>query len=201
MRLIFLSVLLLALPAQAEEKAPVSPTPEGATASETATPAPQWYLDDIAFLTRDGGRWAADNSQYQGDDDPFDAYVIEWKAGYAYSMSGRLFGLKDGEETGDFWEMFQYWDPGKGEAVVTQFGFGKAVGLGRAWVEDGVSMSEQRFYAPDGSISGIGHKARNPDANTHVTESFDIVDGAWKPRRTYTWKRQAAPEKTEQNTE
>lgn len=156
------------------------------------TPAPQWYLDDIEFLARDGGRWVASNAEYKSGNDPMDAYVIEWTKGYAGAMTGRLFGVRDGEETGDFWQMRQYWDPGKGEAVLTQFGFGGDVGIGRAWMEDGVNKSEQTFYAPDGTIAGIGHIARNPDADTHVTESFDIVDGEWRPRRTYTWKRDRA---------
>lgn len=153
------------------------------------TPAPQWYLDDIAFLTRDGGRWITSNAVYKSESDPMDTYVIEWKAGYAGSMTGRLYGLRGDEETGDFWQMRQYWDPGRGEAVLTQFGFGGAVGIGRAWREDGVNKSAQIFYAPDGTVAGVGHIARNPDADTHVTESFDIIDGEWRPRRSYTWKR------------
>lgn len=161
-----------------------------AFAEEADTPSPpQWYLDDIEFLSRDGGRWIASNAEYKSESDPMDAYVIEWEKGYAGSMTGRLFGLKGGEETGDFWQMRQYWDPGKGEAVLTQFGFGGAVGIGRAWVEDGVNKSAQTFYAPDGSVAMVGHEAHNPDENTHVSNSFNIVDGEWRPRRSYTWER------------
>ncbi len=168
---------------------PPGASPEMAVGPALAQ-APQWYVDDIEFLTRGGGRWVADNSSYQGENEPFDAYGIEWKARYANSMTGRLFGIKDGVETGNFWEMFQYWDAGTGEAVVTQFGFGGAVGLGRSWREDGVNKTEQTFYAPDGSASSTGHKARNPDADSHETKSFDIIDGVWKLRRTYIWKRE-----------
>ncbi|WP_428409540.1 hypothetical protein [Hyphococcus sp.] len=166
-----------------------SALPGSIASAQEAQKPPQWYLDDIEFLTRDGGRWVASNAEYKGENDPMDAYVIEWEKGYAHSMTGRLYGVRDGEQTGDFWRMFQYWDPGKGEAVVTQFGFGGAIGLGRAWTEDGVNKSVQTFYAPDGGISGVGHESANPDADTHLTHSFDIVDDVWNPRRSYSWIR------------
>ena len=108
-------------------------------------------------------------------------------------LEGSATRIQNGEafevKTGDFWRMFQYWDPGRGEAVVIQFGFSGAVGLGRAWAEDGLNKSAQTFYGPDGGVSGVGHEATNPDADTHLTHSFDIVDEVWNPRRAYTWKR------------
>ncbi len=178
----FFALFCLFAHAGAEETAP---------APASAAP-PQWYLDDVEFLTRDGGRWIASNEQYQSDDEPIEAYGIEWKKGYANSMTGRLFGIMNGEETGDYWRFRQYWHPGEQKAVVEQFGFGGVIGVGHLWNEGEKNKTEQSFYALDGSVNEQGHIAQNPDNDTHVTESFDIVDGEWKPRRIYTWKRDAA---------
>ena len=156
----------------------------------TATPAPQWYLDDVEFLTRDGGKWIASNADYQSTDETIEAYVIEWQKGYANSMTGRLYGIVDGKPTGDFWRFQQYWHPGKAAAQVEQFGFGGAVGIGRLWQDGDANKTEQLFYAPDGGVSSVGHIARNPDADTHVTDSFNIVGEDWTPNRTYVWKRE-----------
>lgn len=160
--------------------------------ARATTPAPQWYLDDIERLTRDGGRWIASNEDYQNDDEPFEAYGIEWEKGYANSITGRLFAIQDGEETGDFWRFRQYWHAGKGKAVVEQFGFGGAIGVGAVWPEDDAFRMVQTFYGPDGSAREAGHLSDYPDNDTHLTQSFDIVDGEWTPRRLYTWKRQPA---------
>lgn len=149
---------------------------------------PQWFLDDIEAHTAGGGRWVADNSAYQGENEPFDAYVLEWKAGFdGMTMTGRLFGLADGKETPAFWEFRQYWHPGRNEAVVEQFGWGGAMGIGTL-TQDGVS--DQTIYNADGSTARIGHRAELVDADTRVQASFDIDDGEWRPRRTYTWIRQ-----------
>lgn len=163
---------------------------QGGSADALAAP-PQWYIDDVEFLTGDGGRWVTSNEAYQSEDEPFQSYVLEWKKGYANSMTGRLFGIKDGRETADFWRFRQYWHPGKGRAIVQQFGAGGAMGIGPLWPEDGGNKMLQKFYGPDGSVSETGHAAHNPDASTHITESFTIVDGEWQPSRLYTWKRAA----------
>jgi hypothetical protein len=190
MRLI--PILLLSLLAAAPAAA-VDPE-SGQSSVATAQPAPQWHLDEIAFLTRDSGRWVASNAAYQNENEPMEAYVIEWRPGYANSMTGRLFGVIDGKETEDFWQFRQYWHPGEGKAYLEQFGAGGAFGVGPMQPEDGRMKMAQTFYAPDGGVSVVGHLSHNPDAGTHVTDSFAIVDGEWRPNRTYTWKRQPVAE-------
>lgn len=161
---------------------------------ETSAPAPQWYLDDIAFLTRGSGRWVTSNADYMSENEPMEAYVIEWRKGYANSMTGRLFAIVEGKETGDYWRFRQYWHPGEGKAVLEQFGFGGAAGLGVIWREGDKMKTVQTFYPPQGAPALNGHIAYNPDAETHVTESYNIVDGEWRPNRTYTWKLETAPD-------
>ena len=57
--------------------------------------------------------------------------------------------------------------------------------------EDGAgTKSEQTFFQADGTTTRSGHQSHFADPDTYVTESFDIVDGAWEPRRKYVWKRQ-----------
>ncbi|MDX1517514.1 MAG: hypothetical protein R3288_11780 [Woeseiaceae bacterium] len=160
------------------------------TAATSDREAPAWFLEEIAMLTAGDGRWTADNSEYRSADEPYDAYVTEWRASFgATTLSGRLFGLKNGEQSTDFWEFRQYWDPEAREAVVLQFGWGGRVGIGTAWQQDGRTHSLQTFSAPDGSPHQAGHISWFEDDVTHVTESFDVVDGAWQPRRRYEWRR------------
>jgi hypothetical protein len=195
-----LAIVLALLPAfsngYAEESAApsIALTLQRETPPDTASPAPQWYLDDIEFLTKDGGRWVTSNAEYQSESEPMEAYAIEWKKGYANSMTGRLFGIVDGKETGDYWRFRQYWHAGEGKAVLEQFGFGGAMGVGVLWREDDRTKTAQTFYPPQGAPTLQGHIAYNPDAETHVTESYNIVDGEWRPNRTYTWKRETAPD-------
>ena len=152
--------------------------------------APAWYLEEIALLTAGTGRWVTDNARYRSDEEPFDAYVTEWVAGFGgTTLTGRLYGLQGDEASVDFWEFRQYWHPGLQQVVVEQFGWGSRVGLGTAWREGDVTHSRQTFYAADGSSSEQGHRSSFPDDDTHVTESFDIEGDDWTSRRTYTWHR------------
>ena len=161
------------------------------TVPHQSTPAPQRYVDEIEYLSRDGGRWVADNSAYKSENEPMESYVLEWRKSYANSATGRLFGMVDGKETGTFWEFKQYWHPGKAEAVVEQFGLSGVVGIGRIWHEDGKTKTEQVMYVPDGSAAMLGHIQQVTTENEHTAESYDIVDGKWVLNRTYVWKRAA----------
>ena len=160
-----------------------------------ANGAPAWFLQEIATLTSGGGRWITSNAEYQGENEPYDAYGTEWVAEFGgTSMRGRLFGIIDGEEVGEFWQFRQYWHPGRSEAVVEQFGWGGTVGIGTAWKEGDMSKSDQSFFAVDGSVNRSGHTSHFPDKDTHVTASFDIIDDEWLPGRKYTWTRQRVVE-------
>lgn len=149
------------------------------------------FLEEIALLTAGSGRWIADNAEYVSEQEPYDAYGTEWQSSFGGTiLSGRLFGVTDGEETGTFWEFRQYWHPGRQVVVVEQFGGASVIGIGTAWVDDGRTHTLQTFYAGDGSTQNqIGHRSHFPDAQTHVTESYDVVDDEWILRRSYTWRR------------
>lgn len=160
--------------------------------AEEAQPAaaPQWFLDEIAALTADGGRWIADNTAYKSEQEQWDAYGVEWKSSFdGTTMSGRLFAMKDGKEIGDFWEFRQYWHPGRKEAILEQFGWNGIVGAGKVWRDGDQTKMDQTFFTVDGVESRTGHIGALPDANTHVTESFTITGDEWKPNRKYVWKR------------
>jgi len=161
----------------------------GDTRAQSAA-APEWFINDIAALTAGTGRWVTDNSAYKSDQEPFDAYVTEWKASFdGTTMSGRLFGIKDGMETGNFWEFRQYWHPERKEAVLEQFGWGGTVGIGTIWLADSATKSDQMFYSIDGTTTRTGHVSRFSDSDSYITESFDIAGDVWTLKRRYTWRR------------
>lgn len=189
-RLAFAVAFALAAPSLAAQTEAPEPKPE------THAP-PAWYLNEIDIRTRDGGRWVADNSAYKSETEPFDAYVVEWTRGYAHTLTGRLYGLTGDEASIDFWTFHQYWHPGRGEAVLEQFGAGGAIGVGVIAPDAEGPQSDQTFYGPDGSVSRTGHIEIYPDAleggddNVILSESWTIdASGAWtEKQRDYRWVR------------
>ncbi|MEM7281267.1 MAG: hypothetical protein AAF438_06540 [Pseudomonadota bacterium] len=158
-------------------------------AQEGAAP-PKWLLREIQQVTAHGGRWVADNQEYQSENEPYEAYVTVWTANAGgYTMHGRLFGIRSGQETPDFWQYRQYWHPGERRVVLEQFGWGVTVGIGRVWQEGDSTHSSQTFYRPGSPPRQEGHKTQYIDEDTKTTESFSIEEGQWLPQRNYTWHR------------
>jgi hypothetical protein len=142
-------------------------------------------------MTSGTGVWIADNTDYISEDEPWEAYAVEWIAGPAESsMSGRLFGIKDGKPSpADFWRFSEYWDPADQSAKVQQYGWG-SIGAGSLWKVGDETWTQQRFTDFEGGITHEGHRARFPDNDTFETWSFSIQPGNdWQPNRHYLWKR------------
>lgn len=149
---------------------------------------PAWALEEMRGQV---GRWIADNSAYRSEVEPYDAYGLEWHWGLGEkSLTGRLFGLRDGEEVGTFWEFRQFWHPGERKLTLQQFGGDGTVGIGVAMPLDGGELLlMQEFFAPDGTVQRVGHRSeRRGDVNR--TSSFDVTqDGGSRERRHYVWQR------------
>lgn len=57
------------------------------------------------------GTWIADNAEYKSDNEPYDAYGMEWKWGVGQkSLTGRLYAIKDGKDIGSLFQFRRYWD-------------------------------------------------------------------------------------------
>ena len=93
MRFLILSLItLLSAPALAQDG-----MAQGVMAQDGA-PIPDWYQEHVEFLTRDGGRWVADNAEYMSEQETASAYVVVFSASFGgASMTGDLFGIDDGE--------------------------------------------------------------------------------------------------------
>lgn len=151
---------------------------------------PEWLVDHMEHMTQGSGIWIADNSEYKSDQEPMDAYATEWKWGLGRkSITGRLYGIQDGKETGTYWEFRTFWNPVEEKVYAYQFGAGGAVAKGEAtFTETGFLRIEQTFYNPDGTTAGVGHKSKDLPG-IHETQSFDINEkGEWVKRRFYRWK-------------
>lgn len=161
-------------------------------APAAAPPPPDWFLESLRGRTTDGGLWITDNAEYLEEDGGIDAYGIEWTAGFsATSMTGRLFGLRDGEETGTYWQFRTFWHPGTGEVRVYQFGADGTVGMGTLEIRDsdGAEILVQDFYRPDGGSYRTRHVTL-VDGDREQGTSENWVDGAWETGRRYVWYRQ-----------
>ena len=156
--------------------------------------APAWFGEHMSFLTEGGGRFVADNELHESPAEPFDAYGMEWTYGIGeMSVTGRLFGLKEGRELGTFWEFRTYFDPDSRRVRVLQFGADGTVGDG--WLapaegsEAGALAAEQTFSSPDGTTREVRHESVDAD-DVHTTTSFQRTDGEWVRDRGYVWLRQ-----------
>lgn len=165
--------------------------PAPAPAGQTAAVIPAEVTTNWEQLV---GTWVADNSAYKSDQDPFDGFGLEWSWGIdRKSVVGRLYGIQDGQEAGTFWEFREYWHPGDQTLVTMQFGVGGTFGVGpHEHQGEGRSEMLQTFYRPaDGVVFRVGHRSVLR-GDEQLTESFDVDEaGAWTPRRSYTWSRQA----------
>ncbi|MEZ5344820.1 MAG: hypothetical protein R2681_04600 [Pyrinomonadaceae bacterium] len=156
---------------------------------------PEWLREHMEFMTAGTGRWTTDNSKYMSENEPFDEYGTEWKWGIGKkSIKGRLFGLKDNKEAGDFWEFYLYWHPQKRAAILQQLNSAGVFGSGEMRsVESGDAverMTEMTFFAPGGTQWKDLHKIRE-NRDEHNTVSFLLKDGNWSRQREYVWKRTA----------
>lgn len=165
------------------------------TDAPTGAGVPGWYAEHLDYMTRDGGRWVAENSEYQSEQETTDQYVIVFSPEFGgTSMSARLFGVTDGEESVDFWHFNGFWDPVAEEAMLMQTGWGGGLGVGPTWqIDETTIRSEQVFSSPGGPVRTEAHIFINTGPDQHVTRTESRVgDGEWVPGRTYTWVREAA---------
>jgi len=152
---------------------------------------PQWFMKD---LENNIGRWIADNSKHKSEKEPSTSYGIEWKWGIGKtSIIGRLFGVVDGKETGDFWQFRQYWDNVKGEGIIVQFGHGGVMGIGNVKqvenIED-TTQTVQTFSLTDGRTWEQKHILKM-EKTQFVGTSYDKdKDNNWVKSRSYTWLKQ-----------
>jgi len=153
-----------------------------------AAPPPAWVATYLEAMI---GTWIADNRPHRSEDEPFDAYGIEWKWGVGKkSIVGRLFAMRDGKEVGTVWDFREFWHPGDGQLIASQFGSDGTYGVGpHARKADGTMEMLQTFYAPDGGVRRIGHRSELKPGEM-VSRSFDVQsDGTWKARRVYSFRR------------
>jgi hypothetical protein len=164
------------------------PEAGGVRAAKAPGPPPAWVA---AYLEAMIGTWIADNRPHRSDEEPFDAYGIEWTWGVGKkSIAGRLFAMREGKEVGTVWDLREFWHPGEGQLIASQFGSDGTYGVGpHARKADGTMEMLQVFHAPDGGVRRIGHRSELK-GNEFVSRSFDVqTDGTWKPARTYVFRR------------
>lgn len=150
----------------------------------------QRYIDT---LTAGTGIWVASNSQYQTEEEPFDAYKIAWRKGIGgRSAYGRMTALRGVDETDPIWEIRVYWHAGDNQARIMQFGNSGIFTDGplritRDGPEETVE-SVQTFYPPRGEAYRVRHVTELDEYVQHV-ESFQESEDGWDPRRSYDWHR------------
>ncbi len=147
---------------------------------------PDWFVKNMEESI---GTWITDNMAYKNEQEPFDQYGMDWQWGIGkQSISGTLYGLINGKKQGTFWEFRQYWDFGKNQGIVVQYGGDGTIGIGPMTMnKDNQSELIQEFVGPNGNNKVHGHRSTLKDGKL-TTTSFDVSeDGTWKKRRSYVW--------------
>ena len=163
----------------------------GGTENVYLDPIPEYILEDWERRTQGTGVWITDNTAYQSENEPYDAYGLHWEYGIGkMHLKGRLYGLIDGKEAGTFWQFTEFWDPATSEHRVVQISADGTVGQGLIWQEsDGRVKEQQTFTHPDKEPFSTGHRIWMENGNQHV-QSYNIIDDEWQERRFYIWERQ-----------
>ncbi|MGD9964937.1 MAG: hypothetical protein AB7T59_00275 [Hyphomonadaceae bacterium] len=153
----------------------------------TAT-LPQWWVDHVAFISRDGGVWVTPNATT--DPNAPDAFGMEWRASNeGRVLTGRLYGLRNGQEIAEYWTFREFWHPGEQRAIVQQWGGPGLYGVGESRWENGEGVLDQTFWLPDGRSWREGHRNRE-NGDAYETVAFDIdAAGVWTPKDARTWRR------------
>jgi hypothetical protein len=163
--------------------------PEAGRAESDAA-VPPWFVQEIEYLTRAGGRWITDNTEYKGEEDPYPAYGIEWQKGLSgLTVRGRLFAIDRDDNTHDLWELYLYWNPLDQRAVAMQVHRDGNFGVGELTAESDTERElVQEFWAPGGATFSFRHEETR-SANEKRSRTFMQQDNTWRPNRTYVWKR------------
>ncbi|GAA4276205.1 hypothetical protein [Aquimarina mytili] len=147
---------------------------------------PDWFAKNMEESI---GTWITDNSAYKNENEPFDQYGMDWQWGIGKkSITGTLYGIINGKKQGTFWEFRQYWDFGKNQGILVQYGGDGTIGIGPMIMnEDNQSELVQEFVSPNGKKNVHGHRSILKDGQL-TTTSFDISEPkSWKKRRSYIW--------------
>ncbi len=154
---------------------------------------PRWVSDEWEVWTRNGGVWTTDNRDYKSEQQPYDAFGMEWTWGLGKkSIKGRLYVIKDGKDAGTLWEYRSAWHPVERTVLLYQFGSDGSLGLG-TMDSTGPSQSRlaERFFDPSGSTARVGHDHWIKSNQEIDIQSYTISeDGEWKKLRFYVWKHQ-----------
>lgn len=156
-------------------------------------PIPDWLIEKWKTQTHQGGIWITDNSRYRSEQEPYDAYGIQWEYGLGKKhLKGRLYCIKSDKDVGTIWDFTEFWDPREGVVRIVQIGSNGMLGQGTMWKEtDGSIKEQQQFVGPDGGSFVSGHHSWMEDG-AHHTQSFNIIDDQWEKRRYYVWKQPSA---------
>jgi len=154
--------------------------------SEAPKTIPDWFMQD---LKNNIGTWIADNKENLSEEDPYLAYGLEYKWGIGKtSIIGRLYGIKEGVETEDFWQFRQYWDNVKEKGVVVQYGNWGVVGFGYMKpISNNQMESIQTFSLTDGRTWEVKHIIEMHETNFISTSYDKDKNGTWINSGGWTW--------------
>lgn len=152
---------------------------------------PEWFAKKMTVETKGTGKWIADNAKHKSEQEPVDAYGMEYTYGAGNkSLKFRLFAITGQKESKTLWEYREFWHPGEKKVVVYQWGSDGTLGYGEVKPVDlsqGKFELEQVFFDSKGSSWKSRHESLQTEAGRQ-TKSFVHENGVWKESRTYLWK-------------
>ncbi len=152
---------------------------------------PSWWQDHVYFMSHEGGTWRAANRDVTEDPRSPDHFEMVWtRVNDGYGLRGRLYGLRDGENVGEYWTFAEFWHPGEARAILEQWSARGAYGIGELGsVGEHRYELAQTFWTRAGQASQSGHRTFE-DGDTYNTDTFAIDgDGNWEQSGGLVWTR------------
>lgn len=155
-----------------------------------ATGALTTYREHLASLTN--GIWITSNASYRDEDGGIDEYGMAYTLQPSgVSATGCLWVIRDGQPDGIAWQFLLAWDPDRQAGMVYQSNAAGFVAKGYMEARGpGEPELVQRLWAPDGTVTRIGHVERMDGTDRRVSQSLEWSYGSWSTRRSYTWVRE-----------
>ena len=146
---------------------------------------PDWFQ---AEMERKIGNWVANNNEYMSEEETDNAFGLRWDWGAGKtSIVGKLYGMKDGVATNEYWQFLQFWDSEAQKARVIQISADGLVGEGYLEpVSEEQTKLEQTFVPSEGEIYSEGRRTKI-FADHEVSTTYKIIEDRWVEDRSYTW--------------
>lgn len=159
-----------------------------ADATTVHTPEHQKYLDRVAWLLEDGGRWSAENPSYDAQrEGSIRSFGYAYSEGYAPGVIRLKITGRAGDKNYLFWDGFYYWHPVRNNMEYVSQGTGGAIARGASVDPEFTLVFE--VITPDGKVELHRDEERRNGDDEFTSIGLRYGEEGWKEQQRLTWRR------------